>query len=275
VWQRALIVIAGVLAFWIVSAVLFSIVISLGVPTAIPDEDTGGVLNPRVQIAAVAKNSPAESSGIKIGDSIIEIKDSDGKFKPVDKIKETQNLIEQFRGKELTMKMERGKEIFTVALSPRKNPPSGEGPLGVALVRVGLKSYPWWQAPWQGVLTTVNLTGAVILGYGQAIANIFRGLPSGVELMGPVGIVSLFGQFGKLGINYFLQFVGMIAIYIAVFNILPIPAVDGGKLLFLTIEAVRKKPVSPKIEQSVSTVFFGLLILLMIFVTVKDVIRIF
>jgi len=157
----------------------------------------------------------------------------------------------------------------------RANPPSDEGPLGIALARVATKTYPWWQAPWRGILATVNMTEGVILGYAGAITNVIKGVPSGVELTGPVGIVSMFSQASKLGVNYFLQFAGMIAVYVAIFNILPIPSVDGGKFLFLLIEAVRRKPINQKFEQYVTTVFFSMLVLLMIFVTIKDVIKLF
>jgi regulator of sigma E protease len=247
----------------------------LGAPTAISDNETVGIINPRVQIVGVDKNSPAELAGLKTGDNIIEIKSQDSETEKIDKTKDLQNFAKAHLGQELTLTIERGKDVFKVSLLARENPPSGEGALGIALVRSAIKSYPWWQAPWRGIVTTVNLTGAIIQGYFQAITNIFKGLPSGVSMTGPVGIVAMFYQASQLGVNYFLQFVGMVAVYVAVFNILPIPSVDGGKLLFLIIEAVRKKPVSQKIEQTVTTVFFGVLILFMIFVTVKDVIKLF
>lgn len=275
IWQRMLIVLAGVFSFWIMAAILFSIVMGMGVPTAISDNETAGIINPRVQIAGVAKDSPAEKAGLKIGDNIIEIKTVDAGSKTIDKVKELQDFVNIHRGRELTATIERGKDVFEVSLFSRENPPEGEGPLGIALVRVALLNYPWWQAPWRGILATVNLTHGVILGYADAIKNIFSGLPSGVQMTGPVGIVSLFTQVGKLGVNYFLQFVGMVAVYVAIFNILPIPSVDGGKFLFLTIEAIRKKPISQKIEQNITVACFGLLILLMVFITIKDVIRLF
>ena len=82
-------------------------------------------------------------------------------------------------------------------------------------------------------------------------------------------------QFLKLGINNFLMFIGMIAVWLALFNLLPIPALDGGKLLFLAIEAVRKKPISQKIEQKITVFFFLCLLILMLFVTIKDIINLF
>jgi regulator of sigma E protease len=275
VWQRMLIVLAGVISFWLIAAVLFSIVMSLGAPTAISDDDTAGIINPRIQLVGIAKNSPAELAGLRAGDNIIEIRNQNSDFQKIDKVNDLQNFVKANTGSQIFAKVERGETVFEVSILARDNPPEGEGALGVALARVAKKTYPIWQAPWRGILATVNMTEAVILGYANAIANIFKGLPSGVELTGPVGIVSMFSQASELGINYFLQFVGMVAVYVAVFNILPIPSVDGGKFLFLIIEAIRRKPVSQKIEQAVTTACFGLLLLMMIFVTIKDVIKLF
>ena len=274
VLKRALIVFGGVLSFWLMGAVLFSIVFNLGTSVAIEDEADSNLADPKVQIVSVLADSPAKTAGLKPGDTIKQFQISNFKFQ-ISKIKEIQELTQKYNGEELTLTVERGKEVFDVKLVPRVSPPTGEGPMGVALVRTALKSYPWYQAPWQGILATVNLTGAIIQGYGQAIKNLTLSKPSGVELMGPVGVFHLFTQASQLGVSYFLQFVGMVAIYIAFFNILPIPAVDGGKLLFLGIEAVRKKPVSEKIEQNITTVFFALLIMMMIWVTIKDIGRLF
>jgi regulator of sigma E protease len=275
VWQRMLIVAAGVISFWIMAAILFSVVMGLGAPTAIPDDQTLGIENPKVQIAAIAKDSPAQIAGIKIGDNIIEISAPSIGMIKINKVGQLQQITNAHKGQEITFKIERGKDVFDANIIARENPPQGEGPLGVSLVRVAILHYPWWQLPWRGIAAAFNLTIAVILGYWNAISNVIHHVPSGVELTGPVGIVSMFAQAGKLGINYFLQFCGMIAVYVAIFNILPIPSVDGGKLLFLVIEAIRKKPISQKIEQIVTTIFFSLLILVMIFVTAKDVIKLF
>ncbi len=274
VWKRALIVLGGVLSFWLVAAILFSIVFGVGAPIAIGDEENNNLVDLKVQIAAISADSPADKAGLEPGDAIKQLRIQNAEY-VIQKVKEIQELTEQYKGKEITLTIQRGKEIFDVSLMPRVSPPQGQGAMGVALVRTALKSYPWYSAPWQGIKATWNLTVAVIQGYLQAITNVFKGQPSGVQLSGPVGVFQLFTQAGQMGVNYFLQFVGMIAIYIAIFNILPIPAVDGGKLVFLGIEAVRKRPVSEKIEQRITVVFFSLLIGLMIWVTIKDIMRIF
>ena len=288
--KRSLIVLGGVLSFWVMAAILFSIVFTLGTRMAIEDTENFNLVSPKVQIAQIAPNSPAQIAGLKVGDTIKEFKipykaepsgfRQNSKFK-IEKIKEVQELTEKSKGEEVVLTIERGPtsgrypEVFDVKLIPRISPPQAEGPMGVALVRTDIKSYPWWKSPWEGILATINMTGDIIQGYGRAIKNVISGGPSGVEMMGPVGVFHLFYKSSQLGINYFLQFLGMIAIYLALFNILPIPAVDGGKLLFLGIEAVRKRPISEKIEQNITAVFFVLLIALMILVTIKDIARLF
>ena len=288
IWQRSLIVFGGVLSFWITAAILLSIVMGLGAPVAVEDEANHNLKNLKVQIAAVAPGSPADLFGLKPGDTIKEFSIfnypskarvgdegeafSDLQFS-VNKVKEIQELTEKYKGNEITLTIERGKEVFDVSLVPRVSPPKDEGPMGVALVRTAIKSYPWYQAPFQGILATGNLTVGVIQGWIQAAQNYFQGRPSGAQLMGPVGIFSLFTQISQLGAVYFLRFIAIISLYLALFNILPIPVVDGGKLLFLVIEAVRKKPIPPKIEQNINSFFFALLLTLMVWVTIKDIAR--
>jgi len=276
IWQRALIVLGGVVSFWIISAILLSVVMGLGAPTAISDEENENLIDPKVQIAAIAPGSPAEEAEIKPGDTIKQLIINNQQL-TINKVKEVQEFTNLHKGEEVTLTIERGKEIFEVSLVPRVSPPEGEGPMGVALVRTAIKSYPWYLAPVKGIEACLKITGAYTTGLVQILGNLIqgKGLPLEAPVMGPVGIVSLMTQFVKLGITYYLQFLAIISIGLAILNILPIPALDGGKLLFLGIEAARKRPISQKIEQQITTFFFALLIALMIWVTIKDIARLF
>lgn len=273
IWQRALIIIGGCVSFWLICVLLLSIVMNLGVPRAIGDEVNQNITNPRVQIVAVAPNSPAEHAGLRVGDVIKQLKINDHQL-TINRVKEVIEFTEANKGQEVTLTIERGEEMLEVNLVPRVLPPEKEGPIGIALVRTIIESYPWYQAPIKGILATGNLTVLIIQGWAQALGNFFQGLPTGVQVMGPVGIFSLTSQMGQLGINYFLQFIAMLAIYLGLFNLLPVPVVDGGKLFFLGIEKARGKPIPQKIEQKINTVFFSLLIALMIWVTIKDIVSI-
>lgn len=272
--KRALIILGGVISFWIIAAVIFSIVFNLGAPVAVSDSDNSNLINPKVQIIAVAKDSPAEAAGLKVGDTIKELSFLNDLLVP-DKTKQVQDFTSLYLGKEIKLKIERGDQVLGTTLVPRTSPPKGEGAMGIALARVGIVKYPWHLTPWQGIVATSNLTVGIINGYFNAIKNVFVGQPSGVQMTGPIGVFHMLSQAQEMGINYFLNFLAMISVYLAVFNLMPIPAVDGGKLLFLAIEAVRKKPVPEKIEANITAAFFMLLIVLMIFVTINDISRIF
>jgi regulator of sigma E protease len=274
VLKRACILLGGVVSFWIIAAILLSIAFGMGMPQVISDDETGNLVNPRVQILAVSPGSPAESAGLRAGDSIKSFSFSGSQFF-INKVKEVQEFTDLHKGQEVMVTVERGKEIVEVSLVPRTDSPADEGAMGIALSRTADKSYSFWQAPIKGIEATFEVTGAVIVGWGGVLNSLFsgNGMPKGVQFVGPIGIGSLVAQAAQVGFAYFLQFIAMISIYLAVFNILPIPSLDGGKLVFLLIEKLKGKPVSPKVEQAVTGAVFGVLILLMIFVTAKDIIR--
>lgn len=272
--KRALIIFGGALSFWIVSFILISVIFSVGAPVAVDDSEKGNIKNPYVQMIAVSPDSPAEKSGLKAGDIIKELSfGSDVVF--VTKIKDVQEFSTLYKGEEITLKIQRINETFNVNLTPRTSFPDGEGAMGMGLTRVAIKTYPWYLAPVEGVKATFNLTLGVIQGWYYALYNVSTGKPSGAEMMGPVGIFHLFTQASQVGTVYFLNFIALISIYIALFNMLPIPSFDGGKLMFLTIEAFRRKPLKQKTEEKITAFFFLSLIALMVVITIKDIIRIF
>jgi len=275
-WQKALIISGGVISFWIIAAIILSIVMMLGAPTVVGDS-AEGVVEPKVQIIGVASESPAKEAGLKIGDIIKKVQSQKSKVKSIDRVREVQEFTNIHRGEEITLTIQRGKDVFDVFLIPRVSPPSGEGAMGISLVRTALESYPWYEAIWRGVLATGDLTWRILAGWGMLFSSLFqgKGVPAGMEVAGIVGIFQLFAQVGSLGVSYFLNFVAVITVHLAIINILPIPALDGGWLLFITIEKIRKKPLNQKVIESLSSVFFILLIILMILITIKDVMRIF
>jgi regulator of sigma E protease len=275
-WQRSLVILGGVVSFWLIAAILLSIVFSVGTAVAISDQEQGPLTDPKVQILAISPDSPAEAAGLRAGDVIRQAAVDNSQF-PINKILEVQDLTKDYGGKEIVLTIQRGSKTFDVSLVPRISHPSDEGPLGVALVRTAEKSYPWWQAPVKGVEATFNLTLAIVEGWWQIISNLVRGegMPQGAILVGPVGVGSLFVQAFQVGIVYYIQFIAIIAVYLAIFNILPIPALDGGKLVFIGLEKLKGSPVNPRIEQNITAGFFVLIVCVMVWITIKDISRLF
>ncbi len=275
-WQKSLIILGGVMSFWLIAAILLSVVMYMGVPTVVEDAVEGGVIEPKVQVVGVASDSLAEQVGLEIGDVVKGISVS-GTFYKTNKVGEVQKIVQEHKGEEISLKIARGAEEINVVLIPRVDPPEGEGAIGVALLRTALKSYPWYLAPVEGIKATGGLTLTIIQAWGMTFSSLFggEGLPAGVEVRGVVGIFELFIQAGALGIAYFLQLIAIIAVHLALINALPIPALDGGWLAFLVIEKITGKPLNQKIVQGVSGVFFILLIILMVWITINDVARLF
>jgi regulator of sigma E protease len=274
--QKVMVLLGGVVSFWIMAAILFSIVFYLGTPQAITDEETGNLTNVKVQVLSVSPDSPAEKAEIKSGDVISKMTAGEESVE-IEKVKQIQDFTEKYKGENIVLTIKRGDKVIEAPLVPRVSHPDDEGSIGIALVRTSDVHYSFWESPVKGIEATFDMTIAVVDGWKTILVRLVKGegMPKGVQFVGPVGIISLSAQAAEVGFAYFLQFIGMIAVYLAVFNILPIPSLDGGRLLFLAIEKIKGSPVNPKIEQNITVAFFLVLILLMAFVTIKDISKFF
>lgn len=275
IFKRALIVLGGVLAFWLAAVVIFSFVSLIGAQIPIGDQDVQGVSGAFVEITAVTNGSPAQIAGIKPGDVLISYKNKDENQSEnsANKISDFQDFVQKNKGKEINLTVRRNDQVINFILTPRLSYPQDQGPVGFTMQRFAdvVKKYPWYQAPVQGVVYTGQVTWEAYRGIAKVIGDLFggKGLPPEAQLAGPVGITIFLARAADFGLGFFLYFIGSLAVLVAIFNALPIPALDGGKLLFLIIEAIKRKPVSPKTEQVITITFFALLILMSIFVTIK------
>lgn len=266
VWARSLILSAGVFMNFVLAMILLTIGFKIGLPQAVEEGDSAR--NLKIQIAQVSKDSPADSSGLNIGDQIVSI---DGEN--FIEIEDLQEKIKSESGKEINLEIKRGNEDLDIKATPRENPPEDEGALGIALVKTGIVSYPLFQSIWMGITTTFTILIAILVAFYDIIHNLIVQKPISAEFAGPVGIAVLTGQVTRMGFVYILQFAAVLSINLGILNILPFPALDGGRILFLIIEKIRGRKVSQKIENTVHTAGFFLLILLLAVVTFKDIFK--
>jgi len=269
-WRRFSVLIAGVTMNVILAWVLISIGVGLGLPTVI-DESTvlprsAVVKNPTVGILEVEDNTPDESAGLKPGDAIVKIGDAN-----VTSIQQAQDLTRDHAGNATVYEIRRGSEVLDKTITPRLNPPEGEGALGIALATVARVAFPWYEAPYRGLIIAFNLLWGTLSAFGGIIVGLFHGAKVTEALSGPVGIAVLTRDVTALGFIYLLQFTAVLSINLAIINAVPFPALDGGRILFLIIEKIRGKKMRPKVEQVANTIGFLLLISLMVFVTIRDV----
>lgn len=272
IFKRILIVLGGVISFWVASMIIFSVVFFIGASVPIGDKDVAGITDTHVSIIEVLKNSPAEAAGLKPGDNIMSVQQGSQEVH-INKVTDFQALVDHNKGSQIRVTLDRNGQNVFASLTPRATYPSDQGPTGVVLERIAniIEKYPWYQAPFQGIMYTAKVTWQAILGIYNFIASLIQGqgVPKGAELAGPVGITIFLSQAASLGAGFFLYFIGSLSVLLALFNLFPIPALDGGKLLFLIIEAIKRKPVSLKVEQMLTIIFFILLITMSIVITIK------
>ncbi|MFC1711302.1 RIP metalloprotease [Patescibacteria group bacterium] len=256
---RALVLVAGALGNFLLGILCFALIYSkIGIPEKLD----------YVKIAGVTDNSPAKNAGLKEGDKVLAVNG-----KKTISLSEFIPILEQEKGKEIVLQTQRGD--FSVLV--RENPPENEGRLGVIITDIEKKFYPWWQMPfrgmWEGTKEALSWGLMIFLGLGYSIKQIFLGVAP--EVAGPIGIYQLTTTAAKQGILELIQFVGILSVNLAVINMLPIPAFDGGHLVFLLFGDFLGKKRKDKVEHGINIAGFVIIISLMVLLTANDLIRIF
>jgi regulator of sigma E protease len=271
--KRAKVIVAGVVMNLLLAVVFLSFANIFGLRIGLLD-DSAVARDIKIQIIQVAADSPAQDAGLKTLDEIVRLQKEADVLIP-QQVEEVQDFVKKYAGEEITMTVKRNGGEVGSRLVPRLNPPSGQGLIGINLAKTGIVSYPWYEAIWRGIRDTGIMTANITISLGLFFKNIFVDPGLNGDVSGPVGIAIITGQAAGLGFNYLLQFMALLSINLAVLNIMPFPALDGGRLFFIGIEKLKGSPVSRKIEGFVNAAGFALLIALMVWITVKDVAKFF
>lgn len=268
VWIRFKVLVAGVVMNFFLAWVLFAAVLMIGFPEQIDPANRSNYSDIKVQILQVQPSTPAEEIGLLAGDTIKKLDTTS--IKNVEAVSE---YIAAHKGKEIAITVERGESTVILKGVPRVDTPAGEGSLGISFSETAIVEYGFFEAIWKGLQQTYLKTVEILMVLVTMITGLFTGEKSNVDIAGPVGIVYLTKQMTELGLAYLLYFAAILSINLGIINALPIPALDGGRILFVLIEKIKGSPVSQKVEGYVHQVGFMLLLLLMIWVTFYDFLR--
>ena len=297
-WAKTKILFAGVAMNWLVAIIIFTILAWTGMPEFLDGQftmanDTRTDATP-VQITSVAENSPAAKAGLAANDYIVAVNGTEVKY-----ASEITDINTEHAGEEVSYKiLRKGAEDCNcdkdLDLKVTLNPADSEYLLGVTMASSQSLSYSTWSAPIVGIGLTAQLTGETYKGIGIMIGNLVSGTArlfspnsevreEGQEALsevkdsvsGPVGIIGvLFPAFTSAGPTNLAFLAALISVSLACMNVLPIPALDGGRWLLIAIYKLRKKKLTKETEEKIVSRAFIVLLALIFIVTILDIIRI-
>lgn len=277
-YLQALVLVAGIAMNLAFAWVLISATLALGTLRALTDEEAARAPDAVLAVATVLPGSPAEGAGLRQGDTILRVEGADGEYAGASADAFTDFVAGHDAGEELaiTLRTVAGEER-TITAAPAEGviaADPGRAALGVAVAPVGTVKVAWWEAPITGAVLTWEITKDVAVALVGFFGSIFTLSADLSQVAGPVGIAGAVGDASQTGAVALMTITALISINLALINLLPIPALDGGRLLFVLIEAVIRRPLPATFANSVNAIGFGLLILLMVAVTASDIFKI-
>ncbi len=273
---QAITLVAGIAMNLLLAYVLITITLLMGTPRALTDEEIPRATDVRLMVASVMPGSPAETAGLKAGDSISSVSGIPGSeaFNSTDDAAFIAYISSNTRQAPLTVTIERGGGVETLTATPQagliSSDPSRPA-LGVSVAPVGVLPQSLIQAPIDGAIYTWEITKQTTVGLLKFFGQVFTLSADLKQVSGPVGIAGAVGNAYAEGLAALLSIAAIISINLAIINLLPIPALDGGRLLFVIIEGITRRPIKPAFAAAVNGIGFAFLILLMVVVTGSDI----
>jgi regulator of sigma E protease len=278
-WKQAIVLVAGVTANFLLAWLLFSVGFMSGMPTSVGSQPKGiNLNNVFLTIVSVAPDSPAEKAGLKTGDRIaaVEILPYTMDELNTDAFKA---FIVAHPQKEFGIEYLRGKDEYTLhttKVTPTAGINGAQPMIGISMDMIGTAKLPFFTALKEGMELTLFVTKGTVVGLYELIVGSIQGKSDLLSsVTGPVGMVGIVGDAYQFGFVYLLSFAALISVNLAIINLLPFPALDGGRLFFLLIEKIKGSRINPKFANMANMIGFGILILLMVVVTFHDVIKLF
>lgn len=292
-WQKTKILLAGVMMNWVVAAALFTVLAWIGLPKILSNQFTVAsdtvIITQPVEVGAVTTDSPAEKAGLKTGDQIVRFA-GEAVETPVSLVEKTKAK----KGETVEVIYSRGGVEYTTKVTLRDSNENNKGYLGLSpYQRERIRAT--WSAPIVGVATTIHFTVVTLQGIGDLLMNTIQGIlfqlspdqtareaakkelqAAGDSVAGPIGILgTIFPQASAAGPIQLLFLTAIISLTLAVMNILPIPALDGGRWFVMALFRLMKKPLTKEREEKIQGTGFMVLMALVVVITVLDVTKLF
>ncbi len=272
-WKQAVVLSSGILGNLLFAFILLSAGFLIGLPTSEGGMFTNNLRDQKLVITSVMPQSPAENSGIKVGDQIVSLKlEKEILINPNGKsASDFINFVGE--GQKLEVKILRKNEEKSFYTFTKSGIVPGKRGIGISMEYAGILKLPLHKAVVASAYATGVMTKETIFGIVGLLKDAVLGKASLSSITGPVGIAVMVGDAGKSGFVYLLLLTVLISINLAVINLVPFPALDGGRLFFLAVESIIRKPINPKIATIFNQIGLVVLLLFMAIITYKDVIK--
>lgn len=272
---QAAVIAAGVLFNFLFAWVIFSLGFMIGLPSSAETTPLSAfITEPKLTVTSILSGSPAEQAGLKTGDVLLALTSKDIMLQNISHASDAQAFITSYGKESVGFLYKRGDGLPSfISVTPKEGIVPGKPAVGITMDVVGIARLGPLSAVWEGGLATTHLIGNVAVGFFEFIKSIAGGTANIKEIAGPVGIAGLVGQAEALGFVHLMMFVAFISVNLGVINLIPFPALDGGRLLFLLIESIKRSPINPRVSALANTIGFALLLILMFAVTYNDIAR--
>jgi regulator of sigma E protease len=271
IWRRLSVIVAGVTMNALTGWFLLSALFLFGAPVEItPDIDEKYIKEKNIVIAEVIQDSPAAIAGLLAGDKILKVENN---F--LDNIESFQLAMEASKDEETEITYKRGETESVVSITPKiiENIQPDRAIIGIAPTEIGIVKFPIHKAIVAGAQSGYNYSKRILEVLGNIFKDVWNRQPVAQSVGGPVAVAVITGDMLDMGFSHLIIFIAVLSLNFAVINIMPFPALDGGRLIFLIAEKIRGKPSRQVIEAWFHRVGFLLLMLLMIVVTYRDIAR--
>ncbi len=250
-WDRVAVIVAGPLMNFVLAGLLFFLIyfFIFGVP-----------VTPSTRIGEVLPEGEAAKAGLEAGDEIKTINERE-----MDNWNEVVSIINNNPEREIIISFERNDSYMDVNVVPRREPQTGDGLIGIA---PETRKYALFSSIGMGISNTWWFTQFIVVSIGDIITG-----QAEADVAGPIGIVQMVGEVAETGVSNLMTLAAILSIHLGLLNLLPIPALDGSRLMFFLLEGIRGKPVDPNKESFIHFIGFTLLILLMVFIAFSDLAR--
>lgn len=266
-WQKLFILVAGVAMNWLLAASIFSVGFMIGVPSDLSVLPAGArVSDQRIEILQVVADSGADEAGLKVGDTVLAL---NGRT-PQNSAEVRESLKSGPEGTAHSLTITRKGAELTLEAQTKQLESLGRPGLGVVLGDIGNVRFSPLRAIFQGFSSAAGYTAMIIMGFFGLIGSLFTSGGAGADVSGPVGIAVLTGQVAEQGGWALAHFTALLSLNLAVINFLPIPALDGGRAVFVLIESLRRRRNNPLFESAIHQIGFTALLILILLVTIQD-----